>query len=136
MKDIFIRVARIGADKDDEDAIRLRKSLLVVCAIPFAIAGAVWGLMYILFGERLAGMIPLSYAVISLLSIFLFGLTRHYYLFRFSQLILILLLPRCSLHAPVGDDDTDSTGGTPQRGILAFRFAGREIWTGEDKNYR
>ena len=130
------RVARIGADPDDDDDIRLQKSLLVVCAIPFVFAGAAWGLMYILFGERLAGMIPLSYAVISLLSIFLFGLTRHYYLFRFSQLILILLLPRCSLHAPVGDDDTDSTGGTPQRGILAFRFAGREIWTGEDKNYR
>ena len=93
MKDIFIRVARIGADPDDEDAVRLRKSLLVVCAIPFAIAGAVWGLMYILFGELQAGMIPLSYAFISLLSIIHFGLTHRYRVFRFSQLLLILLLP-------------------------------------------
>ncbi|TNG02716.1 MAG: adenylate/guanylate cyclase domain-containing protein [Gammaproteobacteria bacterium] len=49
--------------------------------------------MYILFGEALAGMIPLSYSAISLLSIFHFGLTRRYHFFRFSQLVLILLLP-------------------------------------------
>jgi len=93
MKQLVTRVARIGADSSDEDDIRLRKSLLVICAFLFVLAGAAWGLMYILFGEPLAGMIPLSYAVISLLSIFQFGLTRRYHLFRFSQLLLILLLP-------------------------------------------
>lgn len=87
------RVARIGADPDDDDDIRLQKSLLVVCAIPFVLAGAAWGLTYILVGEPLAGMIPLSYSVISLLSIFHFGVTRRYHFFRFSQLMLILLLP-------------------------------------------
>jgi adenylate cyclase len=87
------RVARIGADPDDDDDIRLQKSLLVVCAIPFVLAGAAWGLMYILIGELWAGMIPLSYSVISLLSIFHFGVTSRYRFFRFSQLMLILLLP-------------------------------------------
>jgi adenylate cyclase len=93
MKKVIAWVARIGADPNDEDDIRLRKSLLVICAFPFVFAGAAWGLMYILFGEVLAGMIPLSYSAISLLSIFHFGLTRRYYFFRFSQLMLILLLP-------------------------------------------
>ena len=87
------RVARIGADPNDDDDVRLQKSLLVVCAIPFVVAGVAWGLVYIQFGEPLAGMIPLSYSVISLLSIFHFGLTRRYHFFRFSQLMLILLLP-------------------------------------------
>lgn len=87
------RIARIGADADDDDDIRLKKSLLVVCALPFVFAGAAWGLMYIFFNESLAGMIPLSYAGISLLSIWHFGLTRRYRFFRFSQLMLILLLP-------------------------------------------
>ena len=93
IKKLVTLVARIGADSGDEDDTRLRKSLLVICSLLFVLAGAAWGLMYILFGEMLAGMIPLSYAVISLLSIFLFGLTRRYHLFRFSQLLLILLLP-------------------------------------------
>ena len=86
-------VVRIGEDPNDDDDIRLRKSLLVVCAFLFVGAGAAWGLMYILLGEPLAGMIPLSYAVISMLSILHFGLTRQYHFFRFSQLMLILLLP-------------------------------------------
>lgn len=93
MKKVFAWVARIGADPNDEDDIKLQKSLLVICAILFIFAGAAWGLMYILFGEALAGMIPLSYSAISLLSIFNFGLTRRYHFFRFSQLVLILLLP-------------------------------------------
>ena len=90
---ILPRVARIGADPSDDDDVRLKKSLLVVCAISFTLAGAAWGLMYILAGEPLAGMIPLSYSIMSLLSIFHFGVSRRYHLFRFSQLMLILLLP-------------------------------------------
>lgn len=93
IRKLFTWAVQIGADPDDGDDISLRKSVLVVGAFPFAFAGLAWGVMYILFGEPLAGMIPLSYGVISLLSILLFGLTRRYHLFRFSQLILILLLP-------------------------------------------
>jgi guanylate cyclase len=86
-------VARIGSDPNDDDDIRLQKSLLVICAFPFMVAGVAWGVMYILFNEPLAGAIPLSYSVISLLSILYFGRTRQYRYFRFSQLTLILLLP-------------------------------------------
>jgi adenylate cyclase len=86
-------VARIGADPNDDDDIRLQKSLLVICAIPFIFAGAAWGIMYILFNEPLAGAIPLSYSIISLFSTIHFGWTRQYRFFRFSQLTLILLLP-------------------------------------------
>ena len=86
-------IARIGSDPNDDDDIRLQKSLLVVCAIPFIIAGAAWGIMYILFSESLAGAIPLSYSIISLFSVIHFGQTRQYQFFRFSQLALILLLP-------------------------------------------
>ena len=92
-KNILAQAVRIGADPQDDDDIRLRKSLLIVCALPFVFSGVAWGLMYILLGEPLAGMIPLSYSVVSLLSIVHFGLTRRYRFFRFSQLMLILLLP-------------------------------------------
>jgi guanylate cyclase len=93
LTEIFARVARIGADPADDDDLRLQKSLLVLCAFPFMVAGAAWGLMYALLGEPLAGAIPLTYSFISFLSIIHFGLTRRYQFFRFSQLLLILLLP-------------------------------------------
>ena len=90
---IFAWVVCIGMDPNDDDNIRLQKSLLTVCAFLFAFAGALWGVMYFLFGELLAGVIPFFYAVISLLSIGHFGLTGRYHFFRFSQLTLILFLP-------------------------------------------
>ncbi|MBI3153494.1 MAG: adenylate/guanylate cyclase domain-containing protein [Chloroflexi bacterium] len=86
-------IARIGSDPGDEDDIRLQKSLLVVCALPFMVAGIAWGLIYVFSKEPLAGAIPLSYSFISMLSIIHFGRTRQYRYFRFSQLTLILLLP-------------------------------------------
>ena len=93
IKRVLPFMARIGSDPKDDDEIRLQKSLLVVCAIPFIFAGAAWGIMYILFNEPLAGAIPLSYSIISLFSTIHFGRTRQYQFFRFSQLTLILLLP-------------------------------------------
>ena len=86
-------VARIGSDPRDEDDIRLQKSLLVICAFPFMVAGWAWGLLYFFFREPLAGAIPFSYAIFSMLSILYFARTRQYAFFRFSQLLLILLLP-------------------------------------------
>lgn len=86
-------IAQIGSDPNDDDDIRLQKTLLVVCAFPFMVAGVAWGLLYVFSGEPLAGAIPLSYSLISMLSIINFGRTRQYRFFRFSQLALILLLP-------------------------------------------
>ena len=48
--------------------------------------------MYFAFGETVAGAIPFTYAIFSLLSIIDFGPTRQYHFFRFSQLLFILLL--------------------------------------------
>jgi len=89
----FTVLSRIGKGVDDSQDIRLQKSLLVVGSYMFIAAGAAWGIVYILFGEPVAGMIPLSYAIVSLLSVIHFALTRRYYFFRNSQLILILFLP-------------------------------------------
>ncbi len=92
-KEILARVTRIGANPNDDEDVRLRKSLLVVCTAPFVFAGFSWGLMYFAFGEPLAGAIPFSYGIVSLLSIIHFGATGRYRFFVFSQLTLILLLP-------------------------------------------
>ena len=86
-------IARVGAQSGDTDDLRLQKALLVGGSFMFIAAGALWGLIYIAFGELLAGLIPLGYMIVSLFSIILFAVTRRYRFFRFSQLLLILLLP-------------------------------------------
>jgi adenylate cyclase len=100
-KKLLTQIAAIGADANDDEETRLQKSLLVICSFPFTFAGAAWGLMYISFGETLAGLIPLSYSIISIFSIIHFSHTRRYGIFRFSQLMLILLLP-CALMTALG----------------------------------
>ncbi|HLF62848.1 MAG TPA: adenylate/guanylate cyclase domain-containing protein [Saprospiraceae bacterium] len=93
LKKITVKVASIGSDPTDDDDIRLRKSLLLLCSFPFMVAGCAWGSLYIATGEPLSGLIPLAYAFVSMLSVIHFGITRRYQFFCFSQLLLILLLP-------------------------------------------
>ena len=86
-------ISKIGADPQDSDEVRLQKALLVNASLMFLVAAIIWGIIYLLFGKWRAGLIPLSYALVSLLSILIFAWTRRYHFFRFSQLLLILLLP-------------------------------------------
>lgn len=93
LRNAVSRFYQIGADPADSDEVRLQKSLMLGGAFMFIVAGVLWGQIYIAISEPLAGSIPLFYSLVSLLSVALFGLTRNYRVFRFSQLLLILLLP-------------------------------------------
>jgi adenylate cyclase len=86
-------VLKIGESINDAQDIRLQKSVLVVGSLMFIATGALWGVAYILLNEPVAGMIPLSYAIVSFLSVIHFSLTHQYRFFRASQLVLILFLP-------------------------------------------
>ena len=74
-KRVALFIGRIGADPNDTDEIRLQKALMVAGSFMFILAGALWGLSYFALGQWLPGLIPLSYAVISSLSVLHFGLT-------------------------------------------------------------
>ena len=90
---LITALERIGADSNDDEDVRRQKRLLVAIASLIIPAPIIWGGLYLVFDEPLAASIPLTYMAVSFLSIIVFGLTRRYYFFRFSQLILTLLLP-------------------------------------------
>ena len=89
----LVLFAAIGATPGETEDERLRRSLLVGLALGISLLAIIWGLVYIAFGEPLGGAIPLTYTVLSLLSIVLFTVTRRYDVFRFTQLVLMLVLP-------------------------------------------
>lgn len=89
----FDFVSRIGADTRDSDDLKIQKSTIVRASVLFVPTGALWGAMYLALGERIAGLIPLGFAAVSLVSVIAFGLTRRYRPFRTSQLVLTLVLP-------------------------------------------
>lgn len=90
---LFNFISRIGATSNETEDMRLQRNLLVLGTLMFILAGALWGVTYMLFGELLAGSIPFGYSVFSALSVLVFAVTRRYGFFRFSQLLLVLLLP-------------------------------------------
>jgi class 3 adenylate cyclase len=89
----FKRLKAVGALPDDSEEARLRKTTLILAATTYIAIGTVWGLGYIALGFTLPGLIPLSYGMISLLSLLYFARSRHFRVFRFTQLLFILLLP-------------------------------------------
>lgn len=86
-------VVNIGSDPGDSEDVRLQKSSLVLGSFMFIFAGAFWGILYFVFGQTVAGWIPFSYALVSLLSMIVFHVTRRFQFFLVSQLLLILFLP-------------------------------------------
>ncbi len=89
----FALFATIGATPGETEDERLRHGLLVAVALAISVLAIFWGLVYIAFGEPLGAAIPLTYTVLSLLSIVVFTVTRRYDVFRLTQLSLMLVLP-------------------------------------------
>jgi len=86
-------VGRIGSDPADSTDIALQKRLIVSLSLAVFPAAIVWSAIYFAAGAGLAGFIPGSYAVVGMANTALFGLTRRLGFYRFTQLLMFLLLP-------------------------------------------
>src|SRR3989442_506059 len=93
MARLLAHFAAIGATPADTEHERLQRGLLVGLSLLISLLAIFWGLASIVFGERLGGAIPLTYTVLSLLTIVMLTVTRRYDVFRFTQLSLMLALP-------------------------------------------
>ena len=90
--DIPTSLTRLASNPGDDQDTVLKKSALVITSLMVVVAATIWGIIYVLYDEPLAGAIPLSYAVLSLLT--LIWLTRkNFRLYLISQLTLMLILP-------------------------------------------
>jgi guanylate cyclase len=86
-------IERIGEDPDDSLELRSQKRVLVVLSVVVAILAIGWGSVYLAFGEPLAAAIPWTYTGAVTVSLAVFALSGRYAIFRFTQLLLMLLLP-------------------------------------------
>ena len=87
---VAARLARLGADPEDDDELRHKKSLLVLLAALILPVSAVWGAAYLAFGS-LVGIVPYIYLAVSIGSLLLFARTRNFRLLLVIQLLDILL---------------------------------------------
>ncbi len=91
--DALWEVANRGARPDDNAKQRVRKAVITLTAMIIGFLAIFWGAIYVLLGYPLSGAIPLSYAVITAVSLPYYFLTKQFAAFRLSQLVLVLLLP-------------------------------------------
>ena len=91
--DFAARVGRIGAPAIDSNETALQRRLAVVlCAgtLPFTV---LWSGIYLLAGVPTAAAIPAFYSVFTVANTSFFARTRNLGAYRFTQLLLILILP-------------------------------------------
>jgi hypothetical protein len=65
------RLARLGADPNDDEDHRQKKALLVLLAVIIAPVSVMWGILYLALGSAV-GIAPLVYFVISIVSLVVF----------------------------------------------------------------
>ncbi|HET7846912.1 MAG TPA: hypothetical protein VFL72_05415, partial [Acidimicrobiia bacterium] len=87
------RLVAIGTLPDDSEEERLRKASLVLTASMITVLAVIWVATYFVLGLYVSAAIPLTYQVISVVSIALLARTGRFSFFRNSQLALLLLLP-------------------------------------------
>jgi len=93
LRHLFDWAARVGTDPGDSAEILLQKHLTValcVGTLPLTIG---WSLIYLAAGAPLAAAIPGFYSLFTPINTAVFAWTRNLALYRFTQLLLILLLP-------------------------------------------
>ena len=87
------RMATAATLPSDTEEERLRKGVLTLAPIVIALLAVVWVVAYWLLDRPVSAAIPFAYQVASMGSLLIFVRTKRYRLFRFTQVLLMLLLP-------------------------------------------
>ena len=66
------RLSSTGGLPEDNKELQLRKAVLILLAGTYTILGVFWGLAYIAIDRHLAGSFPLSYSLVSAISLIYF----------------------------------------------------------------
>src|SRR6202522_121078 len=93
MKALITLIGRIGVDPSDSDETVLRKRLAVVLCAGTLPLTLLWSAIYLAVGAPIAAAIPGFYTAFTPINTAIFAHTRNFRFYRFSQLLLILLLP-------------------------------------------
>jgi len=92
-KDNLTRIVESGYLREDSAEVRQKKAALTLVPLIIGLAAFIWGLIYFYLGHPLSGLIPMSYSVISALTLAHYFKNKKPEFLEKSQLFLVLLLP-------------------------------------------
>lgn len=82
-----------GISSDDDDEVRLNKSLLMLATGLFTITAMLWPLIYSVLGKSFSTTLPLLFQLILTGNMLLYIKSRNFDFFRVTQLGIFLFLP-------------------------------------------
>lgn len=90
---LVAQAGRVGADPADGNDTALQKRLTVALCVGTLPLTVLWSAIYLFAGVPVAAAIPAFYSVFTPINTAFFAWTRNLELYRFTQLLLILILP-------------------------------------------
>ena len=93
LKSWLVKTVELGFLPTDDAELRLKKLALTLVPMIIGPFAFIWGMIYFVLGHHLSGSIPMSYSIISALSLAYFFKTKRTHFLQSSQLTLVLLLP-------------------------------------------
>ncbi len=87
------KIQTIGADEGDGETERLHKRMFVSAIFLVMIATTLWGIIYIVFHEPVAGAASISYAIFTLISLLIIQQTHQVRFLIYCQLAIGMVLP-------------------------------------------
>lgn len=92
-KETLTTIVESGYSYEDDTETRQKKAALTLVPIIIGPAAFIWGLIYFYLDHPLSGSIPMSYSVISILTLVHYFKNKKTAFLENSQLLLVLLLP-------------------------------------------
>lgn len=90
---ILAYARRVGTDPTDSSETALQKRLTIVLCVGTLPLTVLWSAIYLLAGVPSAAAIPAFYSVFTPINTAFFAWSRNLELYRFTQLLMILVLP-------------------------------------------
>jgi adenylate cyclase len=90
---VLERLGNAAVPPDDNEELRLRKSILVVASVATGLATLLWLGIYRMMGLTLPSTIPFVYLLLTVLFLSVYLKTRNFDFYRMTQLALFLFAP-------------------------------------------
>ena len=90
---LLVWAGRVGADPRESSDVALQRRLLILLSVGTLPMTVLWSAIYFGAGAPLAAAVPAIYTVVAPINTLIFSWTRNLRVYRFSQLMMTLVLP-------------------------------------------
>lgn len=93
MKELLVKLSKIGCFHNDDDFVVVKKQFLVYQGIGMSLGGILWGTLLLVFNHPVPSVIPFGYTLITIINFTLLWKLKNFNTARIVQMSISVLLP-------------------------------------------